>query len=137
MTSIKGKSSRQNESYREHMTIENVLRDDSKTGLQGYTFFPHIFISCHLKKSRVLCYTLCKKKNALECPSVCPSIHPSVHQRFLSGLYFEHILTTFLQTSLGKSGLGLKMGKFHLISMELWPLIYVKISFPGSVLSIY
>ena len=28
MTSIKGKSSRQNKSYREHMTIENVLRDD-------------------------------------------------------------------------------------------------------------
>ena len=37
----------------------------------------------------------------------------------------------------GTSGLGLKMGKFRQISTELWPLIYVKISFPGSILSIY
>ena len=28
------------------------------------------------------------------------------------------------------------MGKFRQISIELWPLIYVKISFPGSILSI-
>ena len=30
MTSIKGKSSRQNQSYREHMTIENALHDNTK-----------------------------------------------------------------------------------------------------------
>ena len=29
------------------------------------------------------------------------------------------------------------MGKFRQISTELWPFIYVKISFPGSILSIY
>ena len=29
------------------------------------------------------------------------------------------------------------MGKFRQISTELWPLIYVKISFTGSILSIY
>ena len=29
------------------------------------------------------------------------------------------------------------MGKFRQISTELWPLIYFKISFPGSILSIY
>ena len=29
------------------------------------------------------------------------------------------------------------MGKFRQISTELWPLIYIKISFPGSILSIY
>ena len=29
------------------------------------------------------------------------------------------------------------MGKFRQIRTELWPLIYVKISFPGSILSIY
>ena len=29
------------------------------------------------------------------------------------------------------------MGKFCLICTELWPLIYVKILFPGSILSIY
>ena len=29
------------------------------------------------------------------------------------------------------------MGKFRQISTELWPLIYVKISFPGSISSIY
>ena len=29
------------------------------------------------------------------------------------------------------------MGKFCQMSTELWPLIYVKISFPGSILSIY
>ena len=29
------------------------------------------------------------------------------------------------------------MGKFRQISTELWPLIYVKISFPCSILSIY
>ena len=28
------------------------------------------------------------------------------------------------------------MGKFRQISTELWPLIYVKILFPGSILSI-
>ena len=33
--------------------------------------------------------------------------------------------------------MGLKMGKFCLISTELWPLIYVKILFLDSVLSIY
>ena len=37
----------------------------------------------------------------------------------------------------GRSGLGLKMGKFCQICTELWPLIYVKILFPGSILSIY
>ena len=29
------------------------------------------------------------------------------------------------------------MGKFRQICTKLWPLIYVKILFPGSVLSIY
>ena len=29
------------------------------------------------------------------------------------------------------------MGKFRQISTELWPLIYLKISIPGSILSIY
>ena len=29
------------------------------------------------------------------------------------------------------------MGKFRQIYTELWPLIYVKILFPGSILSIY
>ena len=29
------------------------------------------------------------------------------------------------------------MGKFRQISTELWPLIYVKILFPGSILSFY
>ena len=29
------------------------------------------------------------------------------------------------------------MGKFRHISTELWPLIYFKILFPGSILSIY
>ena len=29
------------------------------------------------------------------------------------------------------------MGKFRQISTELWPLMYVKILFPGSILSIY
>ena len=29
------------------------------------------------------------------------------------------------------------MGKFCQISAELWPLIYVKIVFPGSILSIF
>ena len=38
---------------------------------------------------------------------------------------------------LGRSGLGLKMGKFRQMSAELWPLIYVKIAFMGSILSIY
>ena len=28
------------------------------------------------------------------------------------------------------------MGKFRQMSTELWPLIYVKISFPGSILRI-
>ena len=29
------------------------------------------------------------------------------------------------------------MGKFRQISTELWPLIYVQILFPGSILSVY
>ena len=29
------------------------------------------------------------------------------------------------------------MGKFRQISTELWPLIYIKILFPDSILSIY
>ena len=29
------------------------------------------------------------------------------------------------------------MGKFHQLSQELWPLIYVKNSFPLSILSIF
>ena len=35
------------------------------------------------------------------------------------------------------SDLGLKMGKFCQISTELCPLIYIKILFPNSILSIY
>ena len=38
---------------------------------------------------------------------------------------------------LGRSDLGLKMSKFCQISTELWPLIYVKISFKDSILGIY
>ena len=38
---------------------------------------------------------------------------------------------------LGRSGLGLKMGKFRQIIPELWPLIYVQILFPSSILSSY
>ena len=37
----------------------------------------------------------------------------------------------------GRSGLGLKMGKFRQISTELWPMNYIKILFPASVLCIY
>ena len=33
--------------------------------------------------------------------------------------------------------MGLKVGKFCQISTELWPLIYIKILFPGLILSIY
>ena len=36
MTSVKGKSSRQNKSYQEHMAIEKVLLDDSV----GFLFLP-------------------------------------------------------------------------------------------------
>ena len=83
-----------------------------------------------------------QKKIAFKCPSVCLSVRPSVRlsvrQRFVSGLYLEHLLTNFLQTVCrSSSGLGLKMGEFRQISTDLWPLIYVKISFPGSILSIY
>ena len=64
-----------------------------------------VFIPRHLKKCRVLCYTL-QKKFAFECPSVRLSVRPSVRlsvclsvrQRFVSGLYLEHLLTDFLQT---------------------------------------
>ena len=38
---------------------------------------------------------------------------------------------------LGRSGLGLKMDKFCHISTELWPLIYIKMSFPLSILCSY
>ena len=75
-----------------------------------------------------------QKKITFKCPSDCLS----VRQRFVSGLYLEHLLTNFLQTVCrSSSGLELKMGEFRQISTDLWPLIYVKISFPGSILSIY
>ena len=67
-----------------------------------------------------------------------------LRENFVSGLYLEHLLTNFLKTVLDSyqvgvvtiSGLGLKLGKRQ-ISTELWPLIYFKISFPGSIMSIY
>ena len=90
----------------------------------------------HLKKCGVLCYTL-QNIFAFECSSV----RLSVRQRIVSGLYLEHLLTDFVhilyETISGRSGLGLKMGKFCQISTDLWPLVYAKISFPGSILSIY
>ena len=66
--------------------------------------------------------------------SVCLSVRPCVCQRFVSGLYLEHLLTNFLQTLYrkfisGRSGLRLNMGKFRQTNTELLPLIYVKIPF--------
>ena len=51
-------------------------------------------------------------------------------------------MTVFLQTlyrSAYQEGvvLGLKLSKFCQLSTELWPLIYVTISFLGSILSIF
>ena len=84
------------------------------------------------------------------------SYGPSFMTKFSSALYLENLLTNiFAKLNLrggvscmpavnfvyefkpGRSGLGLKMGKFRRICTELWPLIYVKILFPGSILSIY
>ena len=57
----------------------------------------HTFYTPPLKKVRgIMLYP--PKKNAFECPSVRPSVCPSVRQRFVSGLYLEHLLTDFLQT---------------------------------------
>ena len=55
--------------------------------------WPLIYVKILFLGSGVLCYTL-QKKFAFECPSV----RPSVRQRFVSGLYLEHLLTDFLQT---------------------------------------
>ena len=57
-----------------------------------------IIIPRHLKKCGVLCYTLQKNLRSSVRPSVRPSVCLSVRQRFVSGLYLEHLLTDFLQT---------------------------------------
>ena len=54
-----------------------------------------LFIPRHLKKCGVLCYTLQKICVRV---SVRLSVCLSVRQRFISGLYLEHLLTDFLQT---------------------------------------
>ena len=79
----------------------NLTFFQRKTGVcRGIPIFL-IFIPRHLKKCGVLCYTL-QKKFAFECPSVRPSVRLSVclsvRQRFVSGLYLEHLLIDFLQT---------------------------------------
>ena len=60
-----------------------------------------LFYTPPLKKVRgIMLYP--PKKFAFECPSVRLSVRPSVRlsvrQRFVSGLYLEHLLTDFLQT---------------------------------------
>ena len=91
-----------------------------------------LIIPGHLKKFGILYYTL--KQNI--CIRV--SVHPSFHQCFVSGLYLEHLWTDFIQTLyIRKEWSGIEVGKFCQISTELWPLIYVIISFPGFILSIY
>ena len=70
-----------------------------------FIFVSFPFYTPPLKKVRgIMLYP--PKKFAFECPSVrpsvCPSVRPSlrlsVRQRFVSGLYLEHLLTDFLQT---------------------------------------
>ena len=56
--------------------------------------------------------------------------------------FLEHLLTDFLQTFYRSSyqegvGMDLIWVKIRELSTELWHLISVKISFPGSILSIY
>ena len=67
--------------------------------------FFHTCYTPPLKKVRgIMLYP--PKKFAFECPSVRLSVRPSVRlsvclsvrQRFVSGLYLEHLLTDFLQT---------------------------------------
>ena len=87
------------ESQQSHYGIQTIK--------MGFTHF----LPRHFKKYGVLCYTL-HSKNAFECPSVSlsvcpsvrPSVRPSVHRFHSSNLLWEMIL--------GRSVLGLQMGKF-------------------------
>ena len=69
------------------------------TCLSGHFFLVHNFFAFYtppLKKVwGIMLYPQKKKKLHT---SVRPSICLSVHQRFVSGLYLEHLLTNFLQT---------------------------------------
>ena len=82
------------------------------------------------------------QKFAFECPSVCPSILPSVRPsaiRFnsLPGAFFNQFSSNMVyELILGRSVLGLRMGKFRQISTELWPLIDVRNWFSFSIFGI-
>ena len=97
------------------------------------------FITCHFKKCGVLCYTLLSK-NCIRvfirlsvCLSICMSVSASFSpstvstlNQFSSNLLWELIL--------GRSVLGLQMGKFWQINTELRPLIDVRIWFSLSII---
>ena len=63
------------------------------------------------------------------------SVCPSIHQRIVFTL-LGAFLTNFLQTILGRSALGLQMGKFWQISTYLRPLIDVRNWFSLSIFGI-
>ena len=82
------------------------------------------------------------QKIAFECPSVRSSVRPSISQsahRFhsLLGAFFNPFSTNLLlELILGRSVLGLQMGKFWQISTELRPLIDVRNWFSLSIFGI-
>ena len=112
-------------------------RINKKKG-QGFCSFLKLVMFVHLwtfytpplETVRVMILLYPPQKIEFECPSVCLSVRPSTRQCFVSGLNLEHLFFKLLQEFIsGRNSLGLKIGKFRQISTELWPLIYVKISF--------
>ena len=80
-----------------------------------------------------------KNLHSSVCPSVRPSIRPSVSALFqLSArCIFQPIFFKLgIRVILGRSVLGLQMGKFRQISTELWPLIEVRNCFFFSIFGI-
>ena len=72
------------------------------------------------------------------CLSVCPSVRPSVHRfHSLLGAFFNQFSSNLLyELILGRSALGMQMGKFWQIITALRPLIDVRNWFSLSIFGI-
>ena len=101
--------------------------------------FPQV-IPNHFKESGVLCYTL-HSKNCIRMSvrlSIPLSVRPSAHHlhSHLGAFFNQFSSNLLLELILGRSVLGLQMGKFWQISTELWSLIDVRNWFSLSIFGI-
>ena len=126
---------------REIIGWHSSRRSDLKYLKKETLNFSSFFIPRHFKKFGVLCYTL-HSKNCVRVPvvpSVCLSVRPSVSASFSlsAGSIFNQFSSNLLwELILGRSVIGLQIGKFCQISTELRPLIDVRNRFSLSIFDI-